>query len=80
MSKRAEMPQTRRHVLIFDEDWDWLESNYGRYSSSRIGTGVAVRKILHSHIRALKQQVQDNLDRRRQAVGTAVASDGGFDA
>jgi hypothetical protein len=68
MSKRAEMPQSRRHVLVFDEDWEWLEDNYGRYSTSRIGTGVAVRKILHAHIRQLKQVVQDNLDRRASSV------------
>ncbi len=67
MSRRAEMPQTRRHILIFDEDWDWLDANYGHYSSNRIGTGVAVRKLIHSHVRALRQRVQDNLDEASKA-------------
>lgn len=67
MSKRAEIPQSRHHVLVFDEDWEWLEANYGRGSPSRIGPGVAVRKLVHAHIRLLRQKVQDLADARAGA-------------
>lgn len=78
MSKRSERPQTRRHVLIFDEDWDWLEANYGPYSENKIGTGAAARQIIHLHVKRLKQVVQDRLDRRPAvaAVAEAEASKG----
>lgn len=66
MAKRAELPFSRHHVLIFDEDWEWLEANYGAYSANRIGAGVAVRRMVHFHVRALKQKAQDEIDRRQQ--------------
>lgn len=66
MSKRAELPQSRHHVLIFDEDWAFLEANYGIHSANRIGAGVAIRKLVHSHVRQLKQKVQDIADARTQ--------------
>lgn len=64
MSKRAEMPQSRHHVLIFDEDWEWLDANCGPYSESRMGVGVAIRKIVHYHVRVLRQKAQEAADRR----------------
>lgn len=68
MSKKSELPQTRRHVLVFDEDWAWLEAQYGQYSASRIGTGTAIKTIIHHQVRALRQRVEDNLDARRPAA------------
>ncbi len=76
MSKKSELPQTRRHVLIFDEDWAWLEAQYGQYSISRIGTGTAIKTIIHHQVRALRQQVQDNLDARRPETSEAEAEGG----
>jgi hypothetical protein len=68
MSKRAELPQSRRHVLIFDEDWAWLDTQYGPYSKSRLGTGVAVRKIVHQRVQQLRQAEQDRIDSRQNEV------------
>lgn len=64
MSKRAELPQSRHHVLIFDEDWSFLEANFGRQSLNRIGAGVAIRKLVHSHVKGLRQKIQDIADAR----------------
>ncbi len=65
MSRRSELPQSRRHVLIFDEDWEFLEANYGQYSANRIGVGVAVRRIVHQQVRFLRQKAQDLADARQ---------------
>lgn len=67
MSRRSELPQSRRHVLIFDEDWEFLEANYGQYSANRIGVGVAVRRIVHQQVRFLRQKAQDLADARQGA-------------
>lgn len=64
MSKKAELPQSRHHVLIFDEDWTFLEANFGIHSANRIGAGVAIRKLVHSHVKGLRQRVQDLADSR----------------
>src|ERR1700733_6894468 len=62
MSRRALLPQSRRHVLVFDEDWAWLESAFGVYSPSRMGPGAAVRQIVHRYVKWLREREQGLLD------------------
>jgi hypothetical protein len=63
MSKKSPLPQSRRHLLIFDEDWEFLESVYGKDSGpGSIGTGVAVRKFIHSWVGMLKARALARLD------------------
>lgn len=72
MSKRSELPQSRRHVFIFDEDWDFLEQNYGASAlipSNRIGTSGAIKLILHRHIKLLRARQQEAADQRREHSG-----------
>lgn len=54
MSKRAERPQSRRHILVFDEDWEYLDKLYGPQGLKRIGVGPAIRQIIHAKVKALK--------------------------
>lgn len=63
MSKRSELPQSRRHVLIFDEDWAFLIEHYGPSSPSPIGVGVAVRKIIHAKVGALRVMHAELMDK-----------------
>lgn len=66
MSKRSELPQSRRHVLIFDEDWTFLSTHYGPSAASPIGVGVAVRKIVHARVAALRAQHAELMDKERK--------------
>lgn len=66
MSKQSPLPQSRHHVLIFDEDWNWLDDNYGPNSPSRMGVGVAIRKIVHYHVKQIRQKAQEAADAREQ--------------
>ncbi len=63
MSKKVELPQTRRHILIFDEDWDYLEQNYGANGAKPIGISAAIRKIIHAKVLGLRAKVSSAMDR-----------------
>jgi hypothetical protein len=65
VSRKAELPQSSRHILIFDEDWEFLDRYYGRLSSSRLGVSVAIRKIVHRKVSELKAQMLAREDRMR---------------
>lgn len=50
MSKRAIADQTSRHVMIFDEDWEFILANYGPGSPKEIGPSEFIRTCVHSYI------------------------------
>lgn len=63
--KRSDLPQSRRHILMFDEDWEWLHANFGPHSVKAYGVGAAVREIVHAHVRRLRARVTARLDDER---------------
>ena len=62
MSKRNPLPCVKRHIMINDEDWEWLEANFGRHTANPIGPGAAIRTIVHSKVQALRAKVIERLD------------------
>lgn len=70
MSHRARLPQSRRHVIIFDEDWEFLNSVYGAGSQSKLGPSAAIREIVHAKVKAIRDQVNQKLDQTKGAVAT----------
>lgn len=72
MTKKTELPQSRRHVLIFDEDWDFLSANYGPSGPKPIGVSAAIRKIVHSKCQGLRQRIADASDRSAQVDAEAA--------
>jgi hypothetical protein len=75
MSKRSQLPQSRHHVMIFDEDWQWLDLAFGKYSRSRLGPGVAIRQIVHRHVRQLRQVEDQRVQAQTQEEELVDASD-----
>ena len=65
MSKKAELPQTRRHVLVFDEDWNFLLETYGAQGQKPIGVGAAIRRIVHAKVLALRDRQNRAIDELR---------------
>lgn len=62
MSRKSAIPQSRRHILVFDEDWEYLESQYGRpYGVTPLGTSAAVRLLIHKYVRKLKAREEEAL-------------------
>lgn len=66
MSKKSTLPQTRHHILIYDEDWEYLERNYGPGShGAGIGISGAIRAVLHQRVQGMKAREHGALDRLR---------------
>lgn len=57
MIKRSELPASPRHVLIYDEDWDFLVEHFGA-GGSKLGTSNALRAIIHSSVQHLKAKIE----------------------
>ena len=56
MSRRSELPQTPRHVLVFDEDWEFLLRFFDRGAGATITPGQAIRQLIHKHVKALRER------------------------
>lgn len=62
MPRRSSVPQSPRHIMIYDDDWEYLMQQYGPTSEKRIGAGNAIRELVHravGHLRAAEQQLRD---------------------
>lgn len=75
MSKKTELPQTRRHVMIFDEDWDFLEKAYGLTSLNKIGVSTAIRKIIHAKVSLLRERINVRLSAPGDAESLTIIQD-----
>lgn len=54
MSKRHERSTRRTHVMLFEEDLEYLDRAFGADSPSRQGIGWAIRTIVHAKVTALR--------------------------
>ena len=71
MAKKALLPQSRRHILVYDEDWEFLEAEYGTDSASKIGVSAAVRTIIHGYVVRLRAKATAEYDRLAQEEAEA---------
>ena len=63
MSKRSTLPQRRRHIFIYDEDWAFLDSVYGQGQAKDLGgVGTAIRAVVHAWVERLRAQAQQVID------------------
>lgn len=70
MTRKLELPSHRRHIWVFDEDWEFLQRAYGPGSQSRMGVAKATRTIIHAKVRSLKQKIAEAADHRRGFADT----------
>ena len=61
--RKLELPTVTRHILIYQEDWDFLTKNFGQ----TIGPGHAIRKIVHHRVQALRAKEIERLDQTPRA-------------
>lgn len=61
MSKKSPHPQSRRHVMIYDEDWEFLTQYWEQDPQARPSPGVAVRELVHKRVLALKEEINARL-------------------
>ena len=63
MSKRAKLPQSPRHVPIYDEDWEFIKTYWGQGTGRELGgPGPTVREIVHLYVRHTKAKQEQRLD------------------
>lgn len=62
------LPKTRRHLHLYNEDWELLERVYGRDSVSKIGASAAIRKIIHDRCVRLRQKLADMVDEAEEGT------------
>lgn len=62
MTKKLERSSSPRHVNIYDEDWEFLESVYGRFSTSKYGVARATREIIHNWVKRLKARAESEAE------------------
>jgi hypothetical protein len=75
MSKKSLLPQKPRHILVYDEDWEFIYENYGPYSESRRGTSSTIRDIIHIFVRRLKAKATDLQDAAGASAKTELESE-----
>jgi hypothetical protein len=62
MSKKSILPQSPRHILVYDKDWEYLNSLYGKSGVNPIGISVAIRQILHAFCKKAKARENQAID------------------
>lgn len=70
MTKRSILPQSRRHVWLYDEDWEWLEKAYGRAGAKPIGVSLALKTLIHNVIKEKRAKFEELMDQQAEETTT----------
>ncbi len=62
MTKRIERNATARHIQIFEDDWEFLNNNFGRGTEKPLGAGKAIRLIVHKYCNAVRANQIKGID------------------
>jgi hypothetical protein len=60
--KKLPAPTIDRHIDLYKSDWEFIESHFGRSSSSRFGAARFVREVVHLKVKALRAKEIEALD------------------
>lgn len=75
MTRKALLPQNRRHVMIYDEDWEFINDHYGPRGPNPVGISAAIKTILHSHISKLRAKA-DQIARSPEQLARLATQNG----
>jgi hypothetical protein len=50
MVRKSEIPQSRHHIMVYDEDWEFLAHAFGPGSAKPIGAGKAIQILIHGYV------------------------------
>lgn len=63
MSRKARLPQSPHHVMIYDEDWEFLRATLGPGGLHKeLGIGEFVRELVHRRVAELRQRMTNAVD------------------
>lgn len=67
MAKKHSLPQSRRHIFINDEDWEFLESRFGKSSPTPKGVGWIIRELIHAKVKQIRErEVAERMKRQEE--------------
>jgi hypothetical protein len=69
--KKTAFPASTRHLLLYDEDWEYLESRFGPRGIRPVGVSTVVRAILHQKVMALRAKEIEARDQAHYANAAA---------
>ena len=64
MRQRPTRPQTKRKIPIYDEDWEYLLTRFGKIELG-IGAGPVIRELVHRRVREMQNKESDIRDREQ---------------
>ena len=62
MPRKPELPHSRRHVSLYDEDWEFLTTHFGNDSGNRLGVSASIRALVHQYVTRLRAKAVELLD------------------
>lgn len=66
MTKKLRLPASRRGVMIYDEDWEFLVVRYGPLSGAHMTIAEATREIIHIAVGRIRAREQAAVDAKPQ--------------
>lgn len=73
MSKKSILPKSRRHIWVYDEDWEfltkWRKSTPGFSNDEVYGNGAIICEMIHKRVLAAKDQQIRHLDQMTSSGG-----------
>lgn len=67
MTRKSLLPQSRRHVHIYDEDWQYLASVYNGSGTQAIrGPNQAIREIVHRAVMRIRENENSIITKAKQ--------------
>jgi hypothetical protein len=73
VTKRSILPQRPRHILVYDEDWEYLSAMFGPGAVKPVGISPAIRAIIHAYVGKLRQRAIDTQDGRKTPDTSEIA-------
>ena len=73
MSKRSRLPQSPRHVLVYDEDWEYLETRFGATGIKPVGVSTVLRALIHNKVLSWREAENRAASAARQPERTQHA-------
>ena len=71
---RSEIKTSRRHIQLYDEDWEFLMEQYGPSGARpEVGTGGAIRAIVHAKVVAMREKLENKFDTIRKQIKAGEA-------
>lgn len=68
MSKQLALAASRHHIVIYDEDWAFLEENFGPGTDANLSPGVAAREIIHKRVMFLRERQNTALSQAAESA------------